>query len=112
MDPDLTIWRRRLPHWQLAGATYFVTFRLSRGHLTMPEGMLVLAHIRAGDERFYELIAALVMADHVHILIMPLQGFDLSRIMKGMKGVSAKIINDARGVRGNLWQDESFDRIV
>jgi putative transposase len=25
---------------------------------------------------------------------------------------SAKLINDSRGVRGQLWQDESFDRII
>jgi putative transposase len=29
-----------------------------------------------------------------------------------MKGFSAREINDARGIKGTLWQDESFDRIV
>jgi hypothetical protein len=36
----------------------------------------------------------------------------LSRITKGIKGASARLINDIRGVHGTLWQDESFDRIV
>jgi hypothetical protein len=32
--------------------------------------------------------------------------------MKGIKGVSAKLINAARGDSGRIWQDESWDRII
>jgi REP element-mobilizing transposase RayT len=112
MDPHLTISHRRLPHWQLAGATYFITFRMHRGELTMAERLTVLSHVRAGDGRFYSLIAAVVMPDHVHLLFTPFPGFDLSRITKGIKGASARLVNAVREKRGNLWQDESFDRIV
>jgi formylmethanofuran dehydrogenase subunit E-like metal-binding protein len=32
--------------------------------------------------------------------------------MKGIKGVSAYKINKSRNSKGELWQQESFDRII
>ena len=52
------------------------------------------------------------MPDHVHLLLRPEAGFDMSRIMKGTKGVSARKINQHRRKQGTIWQDESWDRIV
>jgi putative transposase len=111
-DEDLKIKRRNLPHWRVPGAAYFVTFRVASGELTRAERDVVFRHIRSGDGRFYRLLAVVVMPDHVHILLEPLTGYDLSRISKGIKGVSAKLINDLRGSRGSVWQDESWDRIM
>jgi thiamine-phosphate pyrophosphorylase len=109
---DVEKTRRHLPHWQSAGATYFVTFRVVTGELSMPERLIVLDHIRSGDGKFYRLLAAVVMPDHAHMLLEPLPGFDLSRIMKGIKGPSARLVNEHRKTSGTLWQDESFDRIL
>ncbi len=111
-DDRLHIHRRHLPHWQLRGATYFVTFRIAAGTLSMPERLLVLNHLRSGDGPFYDLLAAVVMPGHAHGVLQPNDGVDLPRIMKGIKGVSARLVNAARGTRGALWQDESFDRII
>ena len=69
-------------------------------------------HIKAGDDKFYDLFAVVVMPDHVHLLIKPRKGYHLSRVMKGIKGVSSHTINSGRGRKGTLWQDESYDRIV
>ena len=55
---------------------------------------------------------AIVMPDHYHLLIRPKPAYDLSRVMKGIKGVSAKLINQSRGTNGSIWQDESHDRIM
>jgi REP element-mobilizing transposase RayT len=52
------------------------------------------------------------MPDHVHLLLCPQGTYDLSRIMKGIKGVSARKINELRQTTGTIWQDESWDRIV
>lgn len=104
--------RRKLPHWRLQGATYFVTFRLRHGTLTIEEVCLALEQIRSGDTVYYELLAATVMPDHVHLLLTPVGDIDLSRITKGVKGVTANRINRLRGARGALWQDESYDRVV
>lgn len=34
---DLIISKRNLPHWQLGGSTYFVTFRIRQGIILSPE---------------------------------------------------------------------------
>lgn len=112
MDDDLHIHHRNLPHWELAGSTYFITFRLREGTLSPVERAIVFRHILSGSAKFYALHAAVVMPDHVHLILEPTPGVGLSRIMKGIKGVSAKLVNQARGVSGTLWQDESFDRIL
>lgn len=104
--------RRRLPHWHLAGATYYVTFRLFRGLLTREEEDIVLNHIRNGDDRFYGLAAVIVMPDHVHVVLDADRGFDITRIMRGIRGMSARLVNLHRHSRGTLWQSESYDRIL
>ncbi len=60
---------------------------------------------------------AVVMPDHVHLIFTLLRGEDelpcsLAEVMKGIKGVSARRINQLLGRRGRLWQDESFDHVV
>ena len=52
------------------------------------------------------------MPDHVHVILSPNNGRKISDIMKGIKGVSSRDINRLRGVRGALWQGESWDRIL
>ena len=111
-EPVLHITRRNLPHWTLEGSTYFVTFRTLSGTLDDVEIQMVLEHLKAGDPQYYSLIATTVMPDHVHLLLTPQRGVELARIMKGIKGVSARQINQKRGAGGSVWQDESYDRIV
>ncbi|MEZ6126994.1 MAG: transposase [Planctomycetaceae bacterium] len=111
-EPVLERRRRNLPHWTMEGSCYFVTFRLATGTLTEQERMIVLDHIKAGDKQFYLLAAAVIMPDHVHLLLRPQTGYSLSRVMKGIKGVSARLINQHRNRTGTIWQDESWDRIV
>lgn len=113
MQPTLTKRHgRHLPHWTLQGSTYFVTFRVAEGELNPAERSVVLSHIRDGHGKFYTLVAAVVMPDHVHVLLQPNDGVDLIRITRGIKGTSARRINSSRGVSGSIWQEESWDRII
>ena len=114
---ELCINRRNLPHWQLTGSTYFVTFRLKSGIITDDERKIVLDAIKHFHKIRYWVIATVVMPDHVHLILKPIviepkAEFSLSKILQGIKGFSAREINKARGTKGALWQDESFDRIV
>jgi REP element-mobilizing transposase RayT len=111
-DGDFSRTRRRLPHWRLDGATYFITFRLIVGDLSPDEITLVRDHVVAGDGRFYDLVAVMVMPDHVHAALTPLDSYDLSRITKGIKGATARLLNERRNTAGAVWQDESWDRII
>ena len=96
----------------MEGSTYYVTFRLLRGALSPDEVKMVLHHIKSGDTKFYWLLAATVMPDHTHLILRPREGWSLSRIMKGTKGVSSRLLNQSRNTQGSLWQEESWDRII
>jgi REP element-mobilizing transposase RayT len=109
--------RHNLPHWQAGGSVYFVTFRSSRGVLPEPALKQVMENIRFNDGEKFDLFLAIAMPDHVHMLIQPREikpgiWHDLGEIMKGIKGVSARRINQMLGTSGQVWQNESFDHIV
>lgn len=57
------------------------------------------------------------MPDHVHLLLQPREKepgrwIDLAEILKGIKGVSSRRINQLLGTTGTVWQAVSFDRII
>ena len=62
---------RNLPHWQLGGSTYFVTFRTKNASLSDHERQTVLdaCFYWHGDRCTTHL--AVVMPDHVHLLVTP-----------------------------------------
>lgn len=60
--------------------------------------------IRCGD--------FVVMPNHVHWLVQPLEGHDLETILASIKRWSARRVNGLRNRSGPLWQRESFDHIV
>src|SRR5947209_7398976 len=78
---ELMTRRRDLPHWEMGGATYFLTFRLhgSPGHLsalTSEERALVKKAIVSLHNRTWHVHVLVVMPDHVHILATPLMSSD------------------------------------
>jgi REP element-mobilizing transposase RayT len=66
------------------------------------------------DGQRYELGAYVVMPNHVHAIVKPTRPDDhpLEDILGGWKQFSAKRIHVQIGGRGELWQDESYDRII
>lgn len=114
---ELSISRRNLPHWQLPGSTYFITFRLKSGIITDDERRIVIDAINHFHKIRYWTTAAVVMPDHAHVILKPVvfkdvMEYPLNKILQGIKDYSAREINKARGARGSLWQEESFDRIM
>jgi putative transposase len=112
MPDELRITRRHLPHWTIEGAIYFVTFCSHRSTLDSDEQRIIIEHIREGDGKYYDCFAAMVMPDHVHLLLRPKNGISLSRMMHGIKGAGARKINRHRQTKGKVWQSESYDRIM
>ncbi|MFZ5451089.1 MAG: REP-associated tyrosine transposase [Thermodesulfobacteriota bacterium] len=114
---ELTIKQRNLPHWQFPGSLYFITFRVKSGIISEIERKIVLDAIKHFHTIRYWITCAVVMPDHVHLLLKPVVSesgtdFSLSKILQGIKGFSAREINKSRGTKGVLWLDESYDRIV
>ncbi len=65
------------------------------------------------DEEEYRLICYTIMPNHVHLVFELLQGNrGISKIMQGIKGVSARKCNLLLNSKGKFWQDESYDRWV
>lgn len=113
----LTTSRRNLPHWQRGGSTYFVTFRVARGELSESEREIVLESCQFIHGKRAWVSIAVVMPDHVHLLLKPMRLPDggwlsLSSILHSVKSFTAHRIQKLRGDHGALWQGESYDRIV
>ncbi len=111
------ITRRHLPHWQLPGACYFLTWRCRpRRTLDEAERDIVLQAVRHWDGRRWLVFAAVVMPNHVHVLAEPLANgmgvWDLGTILHSVKSFSAHAINRRCGQPGTIWQDERYDRWV
>ncbi|MBC7834402.1 MAG: class I tRNA ligase family protein [Phycisphaerales bacterium] len=120
LDPisgNLNIVNRNLPHYQMGGSTYFVTFRVLLGELSHTERQQVLDAARHWHGQRMELHAAVVMPDHVHLILSPFESasgkwHSLSELLHSIKSFASHAIQKARGATGPLWQDESFDRII
>ena len=112
--PELETYSRRLPHWRLTGSAYFITWRLQEGValLTPEERGIVVSAIRHFKDKRYELYAYVVMDDHVHVALRPLTGFELHKITHSWKSFTAKQLQDTTGRVGQVWQHESWDRII
>src|SRR5450432_862011 len=112
-------YRRDLPHLQKRGCTLYVTFCKLQRWQPFPQGArdLILTHCLHDHGIRYDLLAAVVMPEHVHLLLTPLvdkQGWphSLAVILQRLKGVSAHSVNRLMGIAGPVWQEESFDHVL
>ncbi|MBI1806666.1 MAG: transposase [Ignavibacteria bacterium] len=117
---EFTIHRRHLPHWELPGSTYFVTFTLkdrTMCNLTRDDiAMLILNSIIFYANKRYYLYDHTIMLDHVHIILQPIENDGkvdpLGDIIGDIKQFTAHEINKKLRRKGSLWLDESYDRII
>lgn len=90
---------------------------LDSGHgscvLRHPAVRDVLAQaIRYNDGVEYNVVAYVIMPNHVHLLLHLPGNLELSKILHSIKRYSARKINIMLNRHGRLWMNESFDRIV
>ena len=64
------------------------------------------------DGERYLLGTYVVMPNHVHALVRPVEGHTLSEILHTWKSFTSNRINEALQLRGKVWLDESFDCLV
>ncbi|RYD33226.1 MAG: hypothetical protein EOP85_20970 [Verrucomicrobiaceae bacterium] len=81
---------------------------LARAELSgiLPEQMI------SGNGTIYQIDAWVIMPNHIHALVEPLEKNTLGSILQKWKGAGARRINQAVGRTGRLWQAETFDHIV
>jgi len=98
-QPNLKISQRTLPHWELDGAVYFITFNTwEKLELTLEARQAVFNACLFFNNKRYKIFVLVVMIDHVHMLIQPWlkseqEFWSMSSIMKSIKGYSAKQVS-------------------
>ncbi|HEY3600651.1 MAG TPA: carbamoyl-phosphate synthase large subunit, partial [Chthoniobacterales bacterium] len=122
---ELETWRKFHPEpWDAkARHEYQHRFReererwLDSGHgeclLREPKARAIVEQaLRHFDGERYLLDTWVIMPNHVHAILHPSGGRELSEILHSWKSFTGRRINEAFHRSGPLWQDENFDRIV
>ena len=115
----MTFYRRNLPHLQRDYKPHFITF-CTRDRWVLPTIVrgLVLSCCIYDHEKKCHVHAAVVMPDHVHLLLTPMLNEDkreiysLAELIGAIKGASSHGINRQLGRSGHVWQEESFDHVL
>jgi REP element-mobilizing transposase RayT len=121
-------YRRRLPHWRVDEAIYFVTWRVAKDqNLLVPiERDVVVGAIKHFQGRAYDLIAYVVMEDHVQVLVKPLRNYELEDILHSWKSLTANQMHGSIPARAgsgrmststalftkNFWKSSITSRII
>ena len=119
--------RRNLPHFEIPGSVYFITFStIDRLTLSDSAKDIVLSSFHFHNGKKYVLYACVVMDDHAHCILQPMEiinktqarrpvppeYYSLSQITHSIKSYSANRIQKLLNIKGNIWQDENYDRII
>lgn len=64
------------------------------------------------ETKRYNLGEWVVMPNHVHAIVTPNNGFDLSSILHSWKSYTSTRINQLARKTGTLWQEESYNQIL
>ncbi len=115
--------RRRLPHFEKPWMIYAVTISTKKDRCLAPKARtIVLNSLRHFHNQRYELFAACVMPDHVHLLLQPwpkgthnegnIVFWPLNELMHSIKSFSAHKINELEKKSGVVWEKEQFDRYI
>lgn len=81
--------------------------------LRHPEAARIMAdalHYFKGTR--YDLGTFAIAANHVHVIVAPKPGIDLSEVQHSWKSFTANRINRLLSRSGTLWRPECYDRIV
>ena len=130
---EFKVTRRNLPHFELPGSIYFITFNTADRFIlsnSAKDIMFSAFHFHNGKK--YKLHSCVVMDDHAHCVLqkieilnsaqarrpvpleMPVtpEYYSLPQITHGIKSYSANRIQKLLNIKGSTWQDENYDRII
>ncbi len=122
--PQAAYYRRRLPHFERPWAKYMVSFTTRERRQLSPQArdLVLKSLLFTHEQRRYQLYAATVLPDHVHLLFEPQikeedkEGqpvfWSLSELLHSIKSFTAHEINKLEGQTGQVWENESFDRMI
>jgi len=100
----------------LEGAEYHVTARINRGEkifLIREDRDLFIAILKRAKKKYnFTVKNFCVMGNHIHLILKPVNGASLSKIMQWLLGVYAQAWNKKHNLSGHLWGDRFFSRII
>lgn len=98
------LFHRRVQRWLDAGYGSCVLKRAEASRI-----MMDALHFFEGQR--YRLGSFAIAGNHVHVLVAPMPGIDLSDVLHSRKSFTANAINKVTGQQGRFWMDENFDRL-
>ena len=60
----------------------------------------------------FALLAFVIMPDHMHLLVVPSESADISRVMQAIKGRFARHWNAPNGTSSTVWQGRYFESVA
>ena len=119
-DSDVARPARSRPESLLdADRKYFMKMKhyLDQGHgacwLRLPEmARAVRETVSQFEHERYECGELAILPNHFHVLVRPLAGCEMEKILHTWKSFTAKVVNKRVGRSGPVWQHESYDRLV
>ena len=106
----------RLSRMLRDGAEYHVTARINRSEMIfLPEEdkQLFLSVVKRAKKRYrFQLKNFCIMNNHIHFLIKPGENESLSRIMQWILSVFAITWNRKHNLKGHLWGERFYSRII
>ena len=137
---EFKVTRRNLPHFELPGSIYFITFNTAdRFILSNSAKDIMFSAFHFHNWKKYKLHSCVVMDEHAHCILQPIEilnsaqarrpvppewpvhpekvtrlteYYSLSQITHSIKSYSANRIQKLLNIKGNVWQDENYDRII
>jgi putative transposase len=98
------------------GVVYHVASEINRGEmgLGVPQfKALFLVFVKKAETKFhFRLWDFCIMGNHIHFMIQPGAEVNLSHVMQWLKCNFAKAWNKAHGVKGHVWGDRFYSRII
>ncbi len=73
---------------------------------------LMQAALLHHDATRYQLLAWVIMPNHVHAVLLPLPGVALGDVLHSLKSFTAHAANRLLGREGRFWQADYFDRFI
>jgi putative transposase len=106
----------RKPRELRNGARYHVGARINRKEMALGPihvKALFLDVVKRAKVRYdFRIENFCVMGNHYHLVIQPLRGANLSRIMQWIMSVFAMAYNRLSGFTGHVWGERFFSRII
>jgi REP element-mobilizing transposase RayT len=107
---------RHVPHYRIDsdGTVYFVPWHLALTQCVLSgnERDVVAEALRFWDGRNCELLAFVVIDNHVHLLVVPTAPTRLEQLLHSWKSFTAhRLVGEYRRTPP-IWVQESYDRVV